>query len=140
MALPLYGVEAHGGQVITLDDEAVVKDQASSSGSGGSAYIAFVLSTIFDVGLDGGYSRFRRAVQHVHADGAATVDITPYRDQQESGSSIQRVLAIGANPVVTAPLSETGTNFQVKVALSSFDAAAELGKAQQYVVPRRSVR
>ena len=139
MALPLYAVEAHGGQVITLDDESVVKDQTSLAGSGGTAYVAFVLSTIFDL-LAGGYSTFRRSVQHVHADGAVTVDITPYRDQQESGSSITRVLAVGDNPVVVAPHFESGTNFQVKVALSSFDAAAELGKAEQYVAPRRSIR
>ena len=140
MALPFYAVEAHSGQVITLDDEAVVKDQTTEAGAGGSAYTPVIVSTIFDRGLDGGYSRLRRAVQHVHADGGVTVDVTPYRDQQESGNSIQRVLATGANPVVTAPLSETGTNFQVKVALSSFDAAVELGKAQHYVVPKRSLR
>ena len=140
MAIPFYAVEAHGGQVITLDDEAVVKDQAALAGTGGSAYAAFVLSTIFDVGRDGGYSTFRRAVQHVHADGAVTVVTTPYRDQQESGSTVSKTLAIGNNPIVVAPVFEGGTNFQVKHTLSAFDAAAELGKAQQYVVPRRSVR
>lgn len=140
MALPIYGVEAHGGQVITLDDEAVVKDQAALAGTGGTAYEAFILSTIFDQGFDGGISKFRRAVQHVHADGAVTVVTTPYRDQQESGSTISRTLATGANPIVIAPVSEVGTNFQVKHTVSAFDAAVELGKAQQYVVPRRSRR
>ncbi len=140
MSIPLYGCEAHGGQVITLDDEAVVKDQAALAGTGGSAYAAFVLSTIFDVGLDGGYAKFRRTVQHVHADGAATVVMTPYSDQQESGSTISDTLSIGANPVVTAPVNESGTNFQVKQTVSVFNAAVELGKAQQYVVPRRSAR
>ncbi len=140
MSIPLFGVEAHSGQVLTLDDEAVVKDQAALAGTGGSAYSAFVLSTIFDQGLDGGYSTFRRAVQHVHANGGVTVVTTPYRDQQESGSTVSKTLATGDNPVVVAPVFEGGTNFQVKHTLSSFDAAAELGKAQQYVVPRRSVR
>ena len=140
MALPLYAVEANSGQVLTLDDESVVKDQAALNGSGGNAYISFLLSTIFDIGLDGGYSDFRRAVQHVHTAGGVTVDITPYRDQQESGSSIQRVLTTGDNPVVIAPLFETGTNFQVRADLSVFDTAVELGKAQQYVVPRRTTR
>lgn len=140
MALPIYAVEAHGGQVITLDDESVVKDQASLAGAGGNAYEAFVRSTIFDRGVDGGYSTFRRAVQHVHADGAVTVVFTPYRDQQESGTTISRTLAIGNNPIVTGPTKESGTNFQIKVALSAFDAAAELGKALQWVVPRRSAR
>ncbi len=140
MSLPLYAVEAGSGQVITLDDEAVVNDQAALAGTGGSAYVAFVKSTIFDRGLDGGYARFRRAVQHVHADGAVTVVTTPFRDQQESGNTITDTLAIGANPIVVAPISETGTNFQVKHELNTFNAAVELGKALQYVVPRRSVR
>ena len=140
MALPIYAVEAHGGQIITLDDEAVVKDQTTEAGAGGNAYVCFARSTIFDQGLDGGYSTFRRAVQHVHADGAVTVLFTPYRDQQESGATISRTLAIGDNPVVTGPAKESGTNYQIKVALSAFDAAAELGKAMQWVVPRRSAR
>ncbi len=140
MSIPLFAVEAHSGQVLTLDDEAVVKDQAALAGTGGNAYAAFVLSTIFDQGLDGGYSTFRRAVQHVHADGAVTIVTTPYRDQQESGSTVSKTLATGDNPVVVAPGFEGGTNFQVKHTLCSFDAAAEWGKAQQYVVPRRSVR
>lgn len=140
MAIPLYGVEAHSGQIISLDDEAVVKDQASLAGAGGSAYESFVKSTVFDEGLDGGYSRIRRSVQHLHADGTATLTLTPYRDQMESGNTIQRVLAIGDNPVIVLPMSETGTNFQVKFAVTAFDAAAELGKGQQYVLPRRSSR
>lgn len=126
--------------MITLDDEAVVKDQTTKAGVGGNAYVCFARSTIFDQDQDGGYSTFRRAVQHVHADGAVTVVFTPYRDQQESGSTISRALTIGDNPIVTGPVKESGTNFQIKVALSVFDAAAELGKALQWVVPRRSVR
>ncbi len=140
MALPFYAVEAHTGNIISLDDESVVKDQASLAGAGGNTYAPYLVSTIFDEGGDGGYSRFRRAVQHVHTSGAVTVDVTPYGDEMEAGSSIQRVMATGANPIITAQLSTPGTNFQVKVALSAFDAAAELGKAQQYIVPRRSQR
>ena len=140
MSLPLYGVEANSGQIISLDDEAVVNDQAALAGTGGSAITPYILSTIFDRGLDGGYSKFRRNVQHVHTDGGVTVTTTPWRDQQESGNAITDTLATGANPIVTAPLNETGTNFQVKVAVSSYTAAVELGKGQQYVVPRRSLR
>jgi hypothetical protein len=140
MALPLYGVEAHTGQVISLDDEAVVADQASVAGVGGDEYEPFIVSTIFDAGNDGGYSKLRRVIQHVHADGAVTVHVTAYRDDQESANMISRALALGDNPIVEAPLSESATNFRVKVALSSFDASAELGKARHYVVPKRSLR
>ena len=118
----MYGVEAHSGNIVSLDDESVVNDQAALAGTGGSAFEAWVLSTIFD-GVDGGWATFRRAVQHVHADGAATVDITPYHDQLESGTVLQRVLAVGANPIVIAPLFESGTNFQVKTTVKTFNAA-----------------
>ena len=140
MAIPVYGVEAHTGQIITLDDEAVVKDQASEAGVGGDSYTPYFVSTVFDAGRDGGYSKFRRVVQHVHPDGTVTVDVTPYRDQQDTGNTIQRVIATGGNPIVIAPVNESGTNFQVKVSLSAFDAAAEFGKGLHYVLPRRQER
>ena len=140
MSLPLYGVEAEGGRIVRLDDESVMNDLTALNGSGGTAVAPYVLSTIFDQGLDGGYAKFRRNVQHVHTDGGVTVVTTPYRDQQESGNTITDTLAVGASPIVTAPIDESGKNFQVKVAVSSYTAAVELGKGQQYVVPRRSVR
>ena len=140
MAIPLYGVEAHTGQIITLDDEAVVRDQASAAGVGGSTYTPYIVSTLFDNGGAGGSAKLRRMVQHVHAEGGVTVDVTPYRDEQETGNTIQRVLATGDNPVVTAPMNESGTTFQFKVELSGFDAAVELGKASFYVLPRRQER
>ena len=138
MTIPMYAVEAHSGNIISIDDDTVVKDQAALNGSGGSAFVAFLKSVVFDQELDGGYSRFRRAVQHVHADGAVTIDFVPYRDQNESGSSIQQTLAVGDSAIVTANLNESGTNFNVKVSLSAFDAKVELGKAEQFVVPRRT--
>jgi hypothetical protein len=137
--IPLYGVEAHGGRIITMDDEAVVKDLADADGSGGTAYAPFLTSTPFDAGV-GGWSTLRRVVQHVHPDGAVSIDITPIRDQNESGQVISRDIATGENFVVTAPMQATGTTFSVKITLSDFDAAAELGKAEQWVVPRRSGR
>jgi len=140
MPIPLYGTEAEGGRIVQLDDESVMNDLAALAGTGGSAIVPFVRSTIFDGGLDGGYSKFRRNVQHVHSAGGVTVVTTPYRDQQESGNTITDTLAVGASPVVVAPISETGTNFQVKVAVSSYTAAVELGKGQQHIVPRRTKR
>ena len=140
MSLPLYGVEAEGGRIVRLDDESVMNDLTALAGTGGNAVSPYVLSSVFDQGLDGGYAKFRRAVQHVHTLGGVTVVTTPYRDQQESGNTITDTLATGASPIVAAPINETGTNFQVKVTLSSYDAATELGKALQYVVPKRSLR
>lgn len=140
MPLPIYGCEAGGGRIITMDDEAVYKDLASAAGAGGNNYTPELMSTTFDVGRDGGYSKLRRLTQHAHHTTGVTVDQTPIRDEQDTGQTIQRVLATGANFVVIAPVSVTGTNFQHKVSLSAFTAAVELGKAQQWVIPRRSER
>ena len=137
MAIPLYGVEAHGGRIVTLDDDAVEQDLANSSGVGGNDYDCYVISTPF---VGEGWGTFRRAVQHVHHDGAVTVETTPIRDEQETGQTITDSLAIGDNYVVTAPLLVSGSSFAVKVALSDFDAPAELGRAEQWVVPRRRER
>jgi hypothetical protein len=139
MPIPTYGVEAHGGRIVTLDDEAVVKDLTDDAGSGGDAYVASVVPTPFDTGI-GGWSTFRRMVQHVHQGGAVTVEITAIRDEQDTGQSITRNLTTSSSFVVSAPLKVGGTTFSAKVELSAFDAPAELGKSEQWLVPRRRKR
>lgn len=129
--IPFYGCEAGGGRILALDDASTAQDL-------GTAFEAYALST--EYGTGGGFARFRRIVQAVHHTGAVTVTITPYRDGNESGPAIQRALAVGDNPIVQAPAAVGGTRFQVKVALSAFDAPAELGLAELWVVPRRTER
>ncbi len=140
MSIPLYGCLAEGPNIITMDDQSVQKDLAAENGTGGNTYAPFIVSTSFDNGLDGGYSHFRKHIQHVHADGAVTVTQTPYRDELEAGSGISDTLSTSSSFIVDARLSQHGTNFRIKIALSVFNAAVELGKALQYVVPRRSSR
>lgn len=139
MAIPIYGAEAHGGRIITLDDEAVVKDLANASGVGGNDYEPFVVPTPFDAGI-GGWSTFRRATQHVHAEGNVTVEMTPIRDEQDTGQTITRTLSTGDDFMVGAPFKVGGTTFQLRIVLKDFDSAAELGKSEQWIVPRRRVR
>lgn len=139
MSIPIYGAEAHGGRIISLDDETVQHDLADDEGSGGNDYDPYMVSTPFDAGI-GGWSTFRRATQHVHVNGAVTVAISPYRDELETGQSISRSLTTMDNFVVAAPLKAGGTTFQLKVTLSDFDAAVELGKSEQWLVPRRRSR
>lgn len=130
--IPLMGCSAHGGKLIVLDDESVVEDQ-------GSAYTPYLVSTDVDAGA-GGFARLRRFVMALDHNGAVTATITPYKDGQESGPAIERVLAIGANPMVDAPMAVGANRFAVKIVLSDFDAAAEIGKAEMHVIPRRSKR
>jgi hypothetical protein len=138
--IPLYGCQAHGGKIIRLDDDSVFTDLATAAGTGGTAYSPFILANPFDGGNEGGYSRLRKMVQDVEHEGVVTVGISPYRDGSETGQRITRTLASDDNPIVTAPLAVGATRFQVKVTVSSFDALVELGKAQLWLVPRRSSR
>jgi hypothetical protein len=140
MAIPLFAAQAHGGKLISLDDQAVVKDLANLDGTGGNSYAGYVLSTYLPGADPVGYGTFRRLVQRVTHDGAVRVEVTPWRDGQDTGQTITRDLAVGDNPTVVAPASVTGSVFQAKVRLSNFDAAARLGGAEYVVIPRRSAR
>jgi hypothetical protein len=140
MALPLFAVQAHGGKLISLDDAAVVKDLAALDGTGGNAYAPYVVSGVVSGGGPGGYGTFRRVIQRVPHDGAVTVKVTPWRDGQDTGQTITRTLAAGANPTVVAPLSVTGSVFQFKVELSAFDAPASLGAGELTIIQRRGTR
>ena len=137
MAIPIYGARAEGGTIISLDDQSVVADLAALAGTGGNAYTCRMLSAPFQAA---GYATLRRLIQSVPHDGAVSVAVTPYRDGQETGQTITRALATGDNPTITAPIAATGTNFQVEIALSSFDAPAEVGAGEVTLIPRRSQR
>jgi hypothetical protein len=140
MAIPVYAAQAHGGKIISVDDPAVVKDLAALDGTGGNSYAGYVLSTYLRGTDPVGYGTFRRLIQRVPHDGAVRVEVTPWRDGQDTGQTITRDLAVGDNPTVVAPASVTGGVFQVKVRLSNFDAPARLGEAEYVVIQRRSVR
>lgn len=137
MPIPLYGVQAQGPHIYSLDDQGVVTDGADLDGSGGVAYVCTMITVPFAASA---YARLRRLVQSVPHDGAATVTFTPWRDLQETGQAIVRPLAISDNHIVTVPLSATGSEFQIAVEVSAFDAAAELGTGEVTVVSRRTQR
>ena len=137
MPIPFYLCEAHGGQVMTIDDRSVVKDLASAAGAGGNAFTADLTSA--PIG-GGGYNRLRHMMQRVHHTGAVTVVMTPLRDGAETGNEITRTLAAADSHVVDLPAAESGTDVQVKVTLSSFDAEVALGAAQLWVNTRRGRR
>jgi hypothetical protein len=130
--IPLYGCSAHSGKILQLDDESVFSDQ-------GNAYAPYIISTPIGVGV-AGYGRFRRFVQAVPHEGEVTVTVTPYRDGAESGPAIVRPLAIAAAPYADAPMAAGATQFQIRVALSAFTAAAELGRAELHIVAHRGQR
>lgn len=137
MAIPLYGAASSGGVIYSMDDSAVVKDGAALAGTGGTAYTG----TLKSGGLLGaGYGTLRKIQQHVPHNGAVTVTVTPFRDGNELAQPIARTLATGDAGYVVAPFLAAGTEVQVQVALSAFDAPAELGAAEITVIRRRSQR
>lgn len=140
MAILLYGCLAHGGKLVSLDDSAVVKDLAGADGSGGNSFAPYAVSQPLPPERLGGYAHFRRMVQRVPHDGAVTVKVTPWRDGADTGQQITRALSSMDQPVVDAPLSVTGSVFQVRVELSAFDAPASLGAGEYTIHPRRGAR
>lgn len=137
MAIPIFAAQAQGGKILSLDDQAVVKDLANLDGTGGTAYTCFMRTTPFQ---SSGYAHLRRLIQSIPHDGAVTVTVTPWRDDLETGQTITRTLAGGDTTELTFPLSVTGSQFHVKLSLSGFDAAASVGRGELTVMPRRSQR
>lgn len=138
MSIPLYIVEAGGGQILTLDDPTVVMDGAAIGGTGGSAYIPSFRSTAFEAGSQ--YGRLRRLFQRVKREGTATLTFVPWRDGNESGPTITRTLALGDSNHVTVPLATDGSEFKIAVSVTAFSAPVELGGGSFLLIPRRSQR
>ena len=137
MAIPLFGVQAQGGEIWSLDDQSVVMDGAALAGTGGSAYACTMLGVPF---FAGGYARLRRLIQSISHDGAVTVAVTPWRDDQDTGQTITRSLTGDLDESVTVPLAVTGSSFQLAISLTAFDAAAEVGAGEVTAIPRRTQR
>jgi hypothetical protein len=140
LPIPLYAALAHSGRILSVDDQSVVKDLASLAGTGGSAFLPFMLSGVLAPGDVGAYAKLRRLILRVPHDGAVTVKVTPWRDGLDTGQTITRTLAASDNPTVTAPQDVTGSVFQEKIELSSFDAPASVGAGEIVMIPRRSTR
>lgn len=138
--IPLYGCQAVGGKIYSLDDPTVVKDGADSAGNGGTAFQPYIISTKLANQLDMGYNKLRRFQQRLSHSGACTLIVTGIRDGQQSGSPATRTLAISDVGIVTAPLNDPGSDFALKIVLSSYDAAVTLGTSKAFVVPKREWR
>lgn len=140
MSIPLYAAMAHGGKIVSLDDQSVMKDLAALAGTGGTAFTAYIVSTEYATPKAGGYGKLRRAIQRVPHDGSVSVAVTPWRDGSDTGQTITKSLGPSDNRSVVAPLNVTGSSFQIKVALSTFDAAAALGAGELTLIRKRTVR
>lgn len=140
MSIPLFGLQAGGGKVYSLDDPGVVKDGAALDGSGGTAYAPFLVSQPFAIQADLGYNRLRRFLQRVAHAGSCTLTVVGLRDGQESAVAIVRTLTTADIGVVNVPLGEAGSDFQLKITVSAFTAETALGNSQVFIVPKRRFR
>lgn len=138
MAISIFGAQAEGGQLISLDDQSVVKDLASSAGVGGNTFTCFLLSALTGLETVGRFAKLRRMIQRVTHDGAVTVAVTPWRNGEDTGQTITRVLTSLSRPLIVVPLAATGDAFQFRIVVSGFDAAAALGSAEFTLIERRS--
>lgn len=136
MAIPLYACVAHGGKIVQIDDPSVVRDMAAFDTSGGVRYLAFLLSARFKGAMRSGYGTLRRLVQRVFLRSGAVVNVTPWRDAQETTQTIGRVLPIDHPSLVIFPLSVLATEFQLKIEVSQFDAPIALGSGEIWVIPQ----
>jgi hypothetical protein len=137
MAIPLFGCQAHGGKILSLDDRFVYRDGATLQGTGGVSYVPYFQSTRFRGPADSGHGKLRRIVQRVYKQSQCVVAVRLFRDGLDSGQSIPRALTVDVGPLVTFPTNVFGTEFQVRYEISSFDAEITLGSGEIWVVPYR---
>jgi len=138
--IPLYGFQAGAGKVFSLDDPGVVRDFAALDGTGGTAFTPFILTQPFAVHADLGYNKLRRFLQRIAHAGACTFRVTGVKDGRESTVKVVRPLTINDVGIINVPLAESGSDFQLKIELTSFDAETALGNSQVFIVPKRSYR
>lgn len=140
MPIPFYFGQAHGGKLLSLDDQSVWRDGAALNGSGGTAYTAKLRSTSLSSALSLGWNVLRRFAQRLVHLSSVTVKMRAYRDERDSGQEITRSLGVSDVGIVTAPFKASGSAVAVEVEVSGFNAEVQLGDAGVWIVPKRSSR
>lgn len=138
--IPCYVVTASGGKVYSVDDSATVNDFASITGSGGTAFTPFLLSTLFPLTRTLGFATIRKLRQRFDAPSAVTIQVTPWRDGRDTGQTITRTFGLSDVDITSTPLFYSGSDFQVKLQISGYTAEVQLGNASVSMVPRRHTR
>ena len=137
MAIPLFACQAHGGKIFSMDDRFVYRDSASLAGAGGISYVPYILSARFRGPAASGHGKLRRVVQRVYKESQCVVSVRAYREGLDTGVTLPRALTVDIGPLVTFPMNTFGTEFQILLDASSFDAEIELGSGEIWVVPRQ---
>ena len=138
--IPLYAVSQARGQIYSVDDPIGVNDFMAVDGSGGTSYVPYFLTTLFQLTKTLGYYDLRKYRQRFDAASAVTFSITPWRDGKNTGQTIIRTFASADVGVTSTPLFYSGSDFQVFVQLSGFTSEVQLGNASVSATPRRHSR
>lgn len=143
MPLPLYAAMANGGKLYTLDDTSVGADLYDASGPTSNGFQATLTPSPITAG-PGSYSSLRRLVLDVDTGAELTLEVQGMRDGESSGDVITRTVAVADSPEQTIPLKVMGSELQVTITLSGWDAdatpSASLGSGAFTLVPRRTSR
>jgi hypothetical protein len=132
----LYGCNASGASLLSIDDTSLDTDQ-------GSDFTAMLRTAPFDAGLATGWSTLREFAQVVSVGGSATMVVTPLGDGAEYTDQAQThslSATAGEDQLTESPLFVPATRFQVQVAVTAHSGRTELGEADQVFIPRRSGR
>lgn len=138
--IPLYGCIAGSGKICSLDDPTVVKDLAALAGTGGVAFIPYLISTPLSISSNLGYSRLRRFLQRLTHGATITLKITGIRDGRESGLPVTREISLSNVGLLNAPFNDQGSDFQIKLEVIDYTKPVALGNSEVYVVQHRSSR
>jgi hypothetical protein len=137
--IPLYALQAAGGQVLHLDDASVVKDGADSTGTGGTAFVPYYVTTGLRHPFTKGWSRLRRVLLHFAHEGSCTLTFGAYRDGR-AGPTVPRAFLVGEAGIASIPFSDAASGFQLKVQISAYSAPVAISDADAFVLLHRRYR
>lgn len=134
--IPLYGCNASGNTIRTLDEVGLDTDM-------GAAFVAWLKSGVFDPGPASAWATLRTTAQVVAVGGSANVRITPIGDGAEYTDQAQDFALSstgGPEQVLDAHADVPAARFQVKVEVLTHTGITELGESDQWLVIRRPSR
>lgn len=138
--IPFYACQAHGGKLLTLDDEGAITDLADSGGAGGTTFQPKFRSSRFSLPPGSSFWRLRRLAMYVAHASTATIVTQLVRDGMLDTASVTRNIAASDVPPLVVPLAGGGSSFQVEVTVTAFAGAVQFGESMLFPVARRSQR
>lgn len=138
--IPFYACQAHGGKLLSLDDDAALTDLADINGAGGSTFQPKFTTSRFELPPQTSYWRLRRLGLHVAHGGTASIVTRVIRDGAPETATVTRNLLATDPPPVVVPLAAGASAFQLELTVTAFSAFVHFGQSMLFPVARRSQR